>query len=300
MQDNASGEVIMRIILFIVLILLTTGASTTIASSADNASGWESIRYLDFKNAEKVFRKVYVSAAPGTTQWAEAGLGLALSLHQAQPDVKAEKLEAQRIYDEVIEKIGTKDRIYYLALYLRACLADKIDYFDDKPDPGTACKLYQEIVSDCKDEMLRNLAFLALSQLEVFSMDTARAETACTALEDWLKQFPKNPLAASQWALLGDARLYPLKDKAKAVAAYRQADAAGIPDQESKSKIYWKIANLSMDIGDRATSAEYCRKIIVGLKRSAFGYEAQQMLKKMGEEAPPLFDPFSTMNENKN
>ena len=55
-----------------------------------------------------------------------------------------------------------------------------------------------------------------------------------------------------------------------------------------------------MDIGDRATSAEYCRKIIVGLKRSAFGYEAQQMLKKMGEEAPPLFDPFSTMNENKN
>lgn len=290
----------MRIILFIILVLYTAGASPAFASSAENGSGWESIRYLDFKNSEKVFRKVYVSAKPGSPEWAEAGVGLALSLHQAQPDVKAEKLEAQRIYDEVIGKIGTKDRIYYLALYLRACLADKIDYFDDKPDPGTAHKLYQEIISDCKDEMLRNLAFLALSQSEVFSMDDARAEAACTKLEEWLKQHPNNPLAASQWALLGDARLYPLKDKAKAVAAYRQADAAGIPDQESKSKIYWKIANLSMDTGDRVTSAEFCRKIIVSLKRSAFGYEAQQMLKKMGEEAPPLFDPFSTMNENKN
>ncbi len=290
----------MRIILLTILILSTAGGSHALASSAENGSGWESIRYLDFKNSEKLFRKVYVSAKPGSPEWAEAGVGLALSLHQAQPDIKTEKLEAQRIYDEVIGKIGTKDRIYYLALYLRACLADKIDYFDDKPDPGTACKLYQEIVSDCKDEMLRNLAFLALSQLEVFSMDTARVNAACTSLEEWLGRYPQNPLAASQWALLGDAQLYPLKDKAKAVAAYRQADAAGIPDQESKSKIYWKIANLSMDTGDRVTSAEYCRKIIVGLKRSAFGYEAQQMLKKMGEAAPPLFDPFSTMNENKN
>ncbi len=275
------------IVVFMVWLAL---GSSILAGELDQA--WQEVRYVNFRGAYPAFEKAQEQAVPGSDDWIEAALGLAVCLHHRLPDTAADKQEAAERYDELIAATAGRP-VQALALLFRARLADQVDYFGDEPDPATALRLYDRILVDWPGTQLAHQAALYRAQLKIFAMDPATVREAIDELESWLKQHPGNGLAAQMWLLIGDARRYPLNEIEQAVAAFRQAEKVGLPETMALDAFYWKVANLAAQAGQRELAIEYYRHIISVIQRTRFAYESGLRLRQLGVEPPPLVDPFA-------
>ncbi len=268
------------------------------AAESRMAAAWSEVSYLNFRGALRLFRAEQQGSAPGGEAWLESSLGLALCYQHRQPDTRADKEKAAALYDRIIQA-AAGNPIQALALLLRARLADQVDYYGDKPDPETARKLYSELLEKWPSSPLVHRAVLYLAQLDIFSMSPAGARRGIQRLRAWLGKHPHNPLAYLQWELIALASMDPLHDPRGAVQAFEHAEAAGLPSFTQWDAFYWRLANLALEAGDKPTAARYFRRIITRVKRSGFAYEAQQRLREMGIEPPPLPDPFAASDSRK-
>jgi len=265
-------------------------AGPAVGGGLDEA--WGDIGYLDFRKPVAAFEKAREKAAPGTPEWIEATIGLAVSLHQRQPAAKADKERAAALYDDVVAAAAGRP-VQALALLLRARLADRPDFVGDTPDPPLARTLYGRILTDWPDSPLAHHAAIYRSQLDIFTMDPERARRGVKEMREWIAAHPKNPLASLQWLLIGYAYMHPLNDPAQTVRAYEQAEAAGLPAHTNLGVFYLQAAVLAEKAGDKATAIVYYRRLIEKAALSGFAYQAQLRLRALGEKPPPLTDPYA-------
>lgn len=280
------------LVAFVIAACVAVPAGSMADSSAAPNPAWEEVGFLNFKGGVKSFRDAQRAATPNAADWREATLGLALCLHQAQPDTESDKKEAATLYDALITQAADWE-LLPVVLLLRARLAERIDYFGDPQDPQLARSLYERIITDYPDHPLSNQVALFRSQQLIFTMDRTVAQEGVDLMEAWLATHPDNPLAALHWMLLGAAHQYPLKQPGKAVAAYEHAMRAGLPPSVKLDSYYWKLANLAEQADDKDTAARYYRLIITEQPRSGFTYESFVQLKELGFTPPPLLDPFT-------
>ena len=265
-----------------------TGLSGYAGSLQD---AWKDVEYLDYRRATPQFQKLQKAAIPGSTEWREATLGLALCLHQRQPDVKADKEQAAELYDALISGSDGVP-IQATGLLLRGKLAQLVDYFGDEEDFSSASRFYGRVLRDWPDSLCAGEAALYLAQCEIFTMDKTAALKSIEALEAWVAAHPDNPYAASHWLLISLACRMPLEDVGRAVDASVNALAAGLPEEMSVDLLYWRIGTMSQKAGMLDVARDFYTRIIVDVQRSAYTYMAQQRIKAMGFDPPELVDPF--------
>jgi len=281
--------------LLLSLLLLASGCAERDEATTDRddlrARAWQEARCLNFGKSARMFGRLRSQAQPRSQEWIEATLGLAVSLHHAQPDVRGDKERAGELYDEVIATCADSS-VLPQALLLRARLADQVDYSGDTPNPGAARALYQRIRRDFPDSRQAGEATLYLGHAAAMSGNAAAAVAAIDDLKQWIAAHPDGPLVSLQWELVGRLNMYPLDDPAAAVAAFLKAEAAGLPPMTQMDAFFWRVANLAARAGDADTAATYFRRIILEQPRSGYGYEAQVRLRELGRTPPELTDPF--------
>ena len=284
--------------LLLSLLLFASGCAEQNESATDRdrfrTRAWQEARYLNFHESRRMFERLRSEAQPHSPAWIEATLGLAVSLHHAQPDVRADKERAGDLYDQVIATC-TDRTVLPQALLLRARLADQVDYSGDTPDLGAAGALYERIRRDFPESRQAGEATLYLGHAAAMRGDADAATSAIGDLEQWIAAHPDGPLVSLQWELVGRLNMYPLDNPAAAVEAFLKAEAAGLPPMTQMDAFFWRIANLAARAGDPKTAARYFRRIILEEPRSGYGYEAQLRLRELGEIPPALTDPFEFM-----
>ena len=254
-------------------------------------AAWQDVGYLDYRRAAPQFEKLRKKAAPQSDDWRQSTLGLALCLHQRQPDVKAEKERAVELYDALIAA-SDKAPIQATALLLRGKSDQLIDYFGDEENFAGAAGFYELILRNWPDSSSADEAALYLAQCAIYTMDKDATRSAIEKLEAWVTAHPDSPYAASQWLLIALAQRMPLEDYAQAVAASVKALKAGLPKELKVDGLYWRIATMAQNAGEPEIARDFYARIIVEVQRSAYTYMAQQRIKAMGFEPPELIDPF--------
>lgn len=252
---------------------------------------WQDVGYLDYRRAAPQFENVLKSAEPKSDPWRQAMLGLALCLHQRQPDVKSDKDRAGELYDELIA-VSDGIAIQATALLLRGKLDQLTDYFGDEEDFSAAARSYSRILHDWPESASADEAALYLAQTAIYTMDKTAAAAGIEQLEAWATVHPDAPYAAAQQLLIALAQRMPLEDQAAATAASLKAIEAGLPKEMKVDTLYWRIATMAENCGQIEVAKDFYTRIIVEIKRSGYTYAAQQRIKAMGFDAPALIDPF--------
>ncbi len=265
--------------------------STAGLAKAGLPEAWQDVGFLDYRRAMPQFEKVRKGAAPDSDTWRKATLGLALCLHQRQPDVKGEKERAAELYDDLIAS-SDHESIQATALLLRGKLDQLVDYFGDEENFAGAAESYARVLRDWPESSSAGEAALYLAQTAIFTMDADAARKGIADLEMWATAHPDNPYASSHWLLIALAHRMPLEDQAAAVEASRSALKAGLPKEMKVDLLYWRIATMAQNSGKLEIARDFYTRIIVEVQRSSYTYMAQQRIREMGFEAPDLIDPF--------
>lgn len=262
---------------------------------ADNdislSNAWRDVGYLDFRQAALKFEDLYKSVEPGSAEWRKVTLGLALCLHQRQPDTKDDKERAEKLYDALIAASDGKP-IQATALLLRGKLAQLNDYFGDKEDFIKAADYYRRILRDWPESICADEAALYLAQTSIFTMDKDATAKSIIQLENWIVSHPDNAYAATHWLLIALAHRTPLENQAAAVDTSVKAIEFGLPKEMKLDTLYWRIATMAQNSGKNEIARDFYMRIIVEIKRSAYTYISQQKIIEMGYDAPELIDPF--------
>ena len=140
---------------------LTAGLCLALVSAAASVhaglpAAWQDVGYLDYRRATPQFERLREGAAQGSAAWQQATLGLALCLHQRQPDTKADKERAAELYDALIVA-SDKAPIQATALLLRGKVDQLVDYFGDKEDFAGAAGFYGRILRDWRGMSARGM-----------------------------------------------------------------------------------------------------------------------------------------------
>jgi tetratricopeptide (TPR) repeat protein len=276
-----------RLIVGFATVLWACGAP---AAGLDDA--WDALRFFDFTGAGRQFKALREAAETGSAGWAEATFGLAVSLHQRQPDTRADKDTARALYTELADTVP-ESPISAGALLMLGRMDDLVDYVDDTPDSASARRHYERIIADFPALPLVHMAALFRAESRIEGMDPDEARAAVAELRAWLDAHPDNPMASHQWMVIAYAAMYPLQDPAAAAQAFIRAEDAGLPPNTQMDVFYWRLANLAEQAGDTERAVTYYRRIIEEVRRTAFAYEAAERIREMGFEPPELIDPFA-------
>jgi tetratricopeptide (TPR) repeat protein len=260
--------------------------------AATICQAWNELGFMNFSRAQPVFEQARETLEVHSDAWFEMTLGLAVCLHHGQPDMPSDKLRAAALYDEILTS-DTDHRVKPFAMLYRARLEDQIDYYQDKPDLKVAEELYRRLLKSYPDHRLAHEAILYLTQIQMFNGDPAVVRRALEALRAWVEAHPGNPLESLHWGQVAAIHEYVFEELEPAVTFLMRAEAAGLPRMTRLDGFFWRVARLAERAGKTETALRYFRRILVELPRSAYGYEAQLRIRKLGGDPPPLPDPFA-------
>ena len=184
--------------------------------------------FLNYSKSAAIAKKIRKKAKVGSDEWLQATFALAVSLHQRQPDVKSEKLHAEKLYNEVIKNSAGK-KIKAKAMILLARMASERDYLNDKPEKLKSKQLYSEVIKEFPNTKLADMAALFKAQLDIFSTDKEDVAKGISFTLDWLKKRPTNIFASLQYSLLADTYYRRFNDSRKSVEYSLKAEKAGLP-----------------------------------------------------------------------
>ncbi len=250
------------------------------------------IGYLNYKKAAELAAQARKKAKPGSDEWLEATLALAVSLHQNQPDIKSEKHRAEKLYNELIEASAGKP-IRAKAMLLLARMASERDYLNDKPDYSKSRELYEKIIKEFSSSKLADAAALFKAQLDIYSTNKNEILKGINFTLDWLKKRPDNLFASLQHQLIASAYFRDLNNPKKSVEYSLKAEKIGLPPLTQMDYFYWNLANVAQMGGQTNIAVKYYKKVISDVVSSGFAFESQIRLKELGVKPPELVDPFA-------
>ncbi len=250
------------------------------------------IAYLNYNKSAKLAEQIRSKSKRGSENWLKSTLALAISLHQRQPDVKAEKLRAAKLYQEIIDNSNRKP-VQAKAMLLLARLASERDYLNDKPNNAKARELYSRIIKQFPNSKLADAAALFKAQLDIYSTNKTEILKGINFTLDRLKKYPTNVFASLQYQLIATAYYRDLNNPVKSIEYNLKAEKLGLPPLTQMDYFYWNIANMAEMSGMTNLAVKYYKKIITDVVSSGFAYESQIRLKELGIKPPKLVDPFA-------
>ena len=258
--------------------------------------GQEELARYEFARAQACFKQVRAIAPMGGDMRRQATLALAVAYHHWQPASSEHIAEAEVLYRELSDA-GVGDEAIQAQLQLGR-LAELRDYFGDHEDLPKARACYQQVMDRWPLRPEAGEACLRLAAAWAQSLKREDVLRGVAALEGWLDTHPNEPkasimlqyLSELHWSFLGDAR--------KAVESLLKADARGFDGENREWMFYWRLARLGEEeLHDRDLAVRYYRRIVTDYAKCGAAWEAQQEMKRLGVEPPPirLFDPATAV-----
>jgi tetratricopeptide (TPR) repeat protein len=258
--------------------------------------GQEELARYEFTRAHACFSQVRAIAPAHDVMRREASLALAVACHHWQPASAERIAEAEALYRELSDA-GVGDEAVQAQLQLGR-LAELRDYFGDREDLPAARARYMQVMERWPQRPEAGEACLRLAAAWAQSLQREDVLRGVAVLEGWLDTHPDEAkasimlqyLSELHWAFLGDAR--------QAVDALRKADARGFDGENREWMFCWRLARLSEEeLHDRDLAVRYYRRIVTDYPKCGAAWEAQQEMKRLGAEPPPirLFDPASAV-----
>lgn len=267
------------------VLLFSCGTPPPVDVAHEITIGTAALGGFRFDLARLSFDRAAAAAAPNSVEWRHAVLGQAVCAQHVAPVTEAGIAEAVTLYGAIAA--GNADDAALATLHLgRIC--EQIDYLGDTIDLPKAREHYRTVVNRWPDADIAGEATLRLMGTFIQTLDPAQVREGITIGETHLAGHPKDPWAGAIWQTISETWQRPLGDETKAVAALRQAIAAGLPEPSRAWEMQWRLGHLSEKIGDKAAAIDAYREIVLHYPTSGKAWEAQQALIRLGQEPPPL------------
>ena len=246
------------------------------------------VSYLSFDIALPIFGDAQRLATEGSEPWQAAVFGRAICLQQIAPVTPDRISQSVALYSSLIARFP-QGKYTPQSMMALGRIEELVDFLGDQPNREKAREWYEKArAASPKDSPLTHEATLRIAATHVQSYEPAQCLQAMTILEDWLKQYPNNPLASAMWQYCGETWFWPIGDEKKAVSCYLKADALGLLEEGREGPTYWRMAVLAERNGLRETAVAYYTKVITKTPTSGKAFESQLALKRMGAPVPPI------------
>jgi len=267
-------------------------SSKPVDAKAEIAAGTEQCLRYSFDLAADHFVRARAAAAPGTEEWLQATLGLAVAIHHRVP-LNAQRINEQAVplYEEAFAKGGRSLTAARAALN-RGRAAEQRDEKDDPIDAETARTWYKKVAEGWADDPIAGEATLRLVESYIQTLDAEQARTGIALGEARATSHPADPWTGSLWQQAGDAWWVVVHDRENAIRCLLKAEEAGLPDPARGWITIWRIATLAEEAGKREIAIDHFRRIVEKYPASGKGWEAQQRLRGLGVEPPPIRPPL--------
>lgn len=262
------------------------GEETSADPQAAIAAGAALCGSYNFDRAASHFAAARSLAQPRSEAWLQATFGLAVARQQEVPIEMSRIAEATALFTEVVDTGGLSP------LAAQACLnlgriAELRDTSSDTPDLPEARRWYQKIVDTWPDAAIAGEATLRIGVTWIQSLERRDVETGIAVLEARAAK-PGETWAGALWKQAGDAWWINLGDRANAIRCLANCIEAGHPDPSRAFQSVWRAAKLADESGDRETALKFYRRIIERHPNSGMAWDAQQRMRELGVEPPPI------------
>lgn len=278
---------------FAVLALVGCGGpAKPVDAKAEIAAGAEQCLRYSFDVAAADFTRARAIATPGSEEWLQATLGLAVALHHEVPlSAKRISEEAAPLYEEAFTK-GGRSLVAARAAIGRGRVAEERDEKDDPVDIDTARLWYQKVVDGWPEDPIAGEATLRLAESYIQTLEPELARKGAELAEARATAHPAEAWAGSLWQQAGDAWWIVLQDRDQAIRCLMKAEEAGLPDPARGWITLWRIATLAEAGGKRDIAIEHFRNIVIKFPSSGKAWEAQEHLRAFGVEPPVMRPPL--------
>lgn len=262
------------------------GETTSKDPEAAITAGAELCSSYNFDRAAEHFAAARSLAQPGSESWQKATFGLAVARQQEVPIEMSRIAEATVLFTEVVEKGGASVMAAQSCLNLGR-IAELRDTSSDTPDLVEARRWYQKIVDTWPDAPVAGEATLRIGVTWIQSLERRDVETGIAILETRAAR-PGETWAGALWKQAGDAWWINLGDRKNAIRCLSACIEAGHPDPSRAFQTVWRAARLADESGDRETALKFYRRIIERHPNSGMAWDAQQRMRELGVEPPPI------------
>lgn len=261
-------------------------------AKAEIAAGTEQCLRYSFDLAADNFTRARALCAPGSEEYAQATLGLAVAIHHKVP-LNAKRINEQAVplYEEAFAK-GGKSLVAARAALNRGRAAEERDEKDDPVDLDTARTWYQKAIDGWTDEAIAGEATLRLAESYIQTLKPDDVRKGVALAEARAASHPSQPWAGSLWQQAGDAWWIVLHDRDNAIRCLVKAEQAGLPDPARGWITIWRVATLAEDAGQKDLAIEHYRNIVIKFPSSGKAWEAQERLRALGVEPPTIRPPL--------
>ena len=264
----------------------------TLDANAEIAAGTEQCLRYNFDLAAGNFTRARAASAPGSAEYAQATLGLAVAIHHKVP-LNAKRINEQAVplYEEAFAKGGTS-LVAARAALSRGRAAEERDEKDDPVDLDTARTWYQKVIDGWAGEAIAGEATLRLAESYIQTLKPDDVRKGVTLAEARATSHPTQPWSGSLWQQAGDACWIILHDRDNAIRCLVKAEQAGLPDPARGWITIWRVATLAEDAGQKDLAIEHYRNIVIKFPSSGKAWEAQERLRALGVEPPTIRPPL--------
>ncbi len=244
-------------------------------------SGAEMASRFAFYEAEEKLRAAREAFPPGSEGWQEASYLLAVSLRHQTP-ITARKIgEARETLEGLLERVPDS-ALAPEALMLLARMDELRNFPGDPTDVEAAAARYRLLLEQFPESDLADLAVLRLAAqgtLDPANMEAARSSVAM--IEERIAARPNSPYLWPMWEFVASTHLLLFKDNSAALRAMIEADKHSRLNEGRRGNLFWNIAVLAEETGDRATAKAYYRRLFERAKRSPLNTEAKLRLEAL-------------------
>lgn len=243
---------------------------------------------------------------PGTQEWKEATLGLAIVQQHRIPVSPQSIASAQSLYQELAD-LDSDHPIVARAIFNLARIYEMVDFEGDRPNFPAARQCYRNILERWPDEDIAHEAALRLGgnyqqeayyppndRLADWEWRVERIQTGIGILEEWARRYPDHPLNPGFWEYIANCYLFkpdPENWLWHALNAYLHATGGeamlegGEPpartigmDKVDGGYLMLRIAALAQRLGEREIALEYYTRLITQIPEYSRGPEAALQL----------------------
>jgi TolA-binding protein len=270
------------------LAMLLGGCSQPVSTDPETniAEGAKLCASYTFDRAAEHFAEARTVSPYGSHSWQRATFGLAVSLQQQVPIDLGRTAQAAKLFEEVIHYDGNTP-LAALACMNLGRIAEVLDTNADTVDLPEARRRYQQVIDKWPNAAIAGEASLRLAVTWIQTLERADVEKGIAILEA-RAALPGERWSGALWKQAGDTWWINLGDRVNAVRCLKNCLEAGHPDPSRASQTVWRAAKLADEVGDSATALQMYRRIIERHPNSGMAWDAQQRMREMGVEPPPI------------
>ncbi|MEM1058534.1 MAG: hypothetical protein AAGK14_04735 [Verrucomicrobiota bacterium] len=240
----------------------------------------------DYAGAIAQLEPVMPAFQPGTEEWSQACYVLASAYRYREP-VGQEGVEKSRALFARIRDESSNHNLIALSLLELAREAELENYSAESADLPRARQLYRTVMADYPGSAFSAEAAIRLANT-YFTLESAREnlEQGAGILQNYLQEYPDNPLSVVMWQQLGLANQRISGDAQAALQNFERAEELGFAVPTKKDNQLWVMAQLAEKTDDVQLAARLYQAILTETPRAGEGSFAKERLKEIAREHP--------------